>query len=258
MADQEKILERVRQLRKLADDAIERGSTHEADTAKGRADELIQRYRLTEAELDDRKEEIVHEHLDRTKTRKPWRDALAFDLAKHYGCTAYHTYGQLPDKTPFHDIRLVGRKADIGFVKAMYAWTRLEIMSLAERHARAEAQESFRCGAVEGLRETLEKARAAAEEAYAAEKGVTVYMNTVMVLARRDEEAENAFLTAWAAYSEKLGVEGKEVKGPPPVKITDVTAFYEGKAKGAQIELEKKKSLGNKANALEGPKEKKA
>lgn len=191
----ENILAKVRSLLKLAADAKNRGSLHEAHAAAMRADEMVQRYRLDTAAI----------HLPEGEQRAPdpigkgelysaprtatWRSSLATVLAKHYGCCVYverSTDGR-DYMRPVSRIVLIGYESDAALVRHMFAWIDLEIGRLAnlETHGRA-ARNAFCLGAVTGFAEALRQSKRKATTEHEHQHGPSA----AMVLRERAEEVQ--------------------------------------------------------------------
>lgn len=218
------ILGKVRKLRELAARST---SLAEATTAAAQADAIIQRYRLSEADVEaagnapteaiDSPEEPLWSGGARTDTVAMRLSAV---LANHYGCVSYRERTRVGGRTESVVLRLAGRASDVAIVRYMFAWLRSEIERLAQREA-GPARPSFRHGAVSGI-----------EAALAASMRATVAARTqsgagAMVLSSRAAEAQ-----AWlVAALPEMG------KARPVGGDLDVGAFARGVRAGREMPL---------------------
>lgn len=186
------ILDKVRKLRELAARST---SLAESATAAAQADAIIQRYRLSEADVEaagaapteaiDSPEEPLWSGGKRTDTVAMRLSAV---LAEHYGCVSYGQRTYVDGRTESVVLRLAGRASDVAIVRYMFAWLRAEIERLAQCEA-GPARPSFRHGAVSGIK-----------AAFTASMRATVAAQTqsgagAMVLSSRAAEAQ-AWLVA--------------------------------------------------------------
>lgn len=217
----ESVLKKVRDLRSLATSS----NQHEAEVAAALADELIQKHRLSEAELSGSAgpRECMGEAdtpLDSFGRRlTSWRGQLAINLAEHYGCFVYiHRSG-----AETH-IRIVGHPNDVEIVRHMYSWLVAEIARLALlSEADRRSQGAFRLGASIGISIALKRSLATAEKQHAATHG----SGAAIVLASRSAEAE-----AWAKTAHDIG--GRKVSSGA---VSDAAAFDRGGRAGAAIHV---------------------
>lgn len=218
------ILDKVRKLRELAARST---SLAESATAAAQADAIIQRYRLSEADVEaagnvpteaiDSPEEPLWSGYGRTDTVAMRLSAV---LAGHYGCVSYRERTRVGGRTESVTLRLAGRASDVAIVRYMFVWLRAEIERLAQREP-GSARPSFRHGAVSGI-----------EAALNASMRATVAAQTrsgagAMVLSSRAAEAQ-----AWlVAASPKMG------KARPVGGDLDARAFARGMRAGREMPL---------------------
>ena len=218
------ILQKVRKLRELATRTT---SVAEATAAAAQADAIIQRYRLSEADVEasgaqpaepiDSPEEPLWTGGGRTDTVAMRLSAV---LAEHYGCASYRVRTRVMGRTESVTLRLAGRASDVAIVRYMFAWLRAEIERLAQREP-GTARPSFRHGAVSGISFALDAATKA-----------TVRASTgsgagAMVLASRAAEAER-----WLATTEPDMGKSRPVGGN-----LDPDAFARGARAGREMSI---------------------
>lgn len=187
------VLRRVSALRNLAAKA---GTIHEAETAAAKADALIQKYRLSEADVESAgaaptEKPAAADPLHTSKTRTPmWLRLLAQDLAKHYGCFAWT---QMGGAYSAWTLRIVGRPSDVEVVRYMFAWISTEIARLSQaEHGKAD-QNAFRLGAIAGIRNALYRSTKETTDAHpipAAPESAEPTRSAAMVLLSRVDESK--------------------------------------------------------------------
>lgn len=241
------VIDKIKKLQALRDDAAGRGSVHEAEAAAARVDELLQRYRLDAASIpagsDDAPppEAIGEEHILQKESKAvTWRGCLAYGVAQHYGCSMFNRrrYERVSSgkvETRWY-IALVGRPSDVALVKHMLAWLVLEIGSLSQRYGRGGVRgplgvvrgasradlNAFRHGCVDGFLKALRESRERATAQHRREAGAQA-ANTA-ALALRDQKAE------LSRYLERLNLRASRVSVGG-----DGAAYGAGQAAGARI-----------------------
>lgn len=225
-------LEKVRKLLRLAKSS----NANEAALAAARAQELIDRHRLTQAVMDldapdgsasDRLQEFADEPLDRPVRLDRWRGSLAFVLARANGCVVYR-------RGPW--MFLIGRAADAAAVRYLYAWLSKETQRLVDVWGAGRGRVwrlNFRMGVVDAIAAALAARRAALActvRAEAAAEGGGALVQVGAALARMDarySEAEH-----WAAEHARLAA----ARRPSPMEA-DVNARRLGQRAGRTIDL---------------------
>jgi hypothetical protein len=191
------LLDRVAKLLRLATSS----NVHEAAQAMGRAQELIERHRLEDALRDLADDPIVDDRddpLDASRRLRDWKIALAAVLAGANAVSAY-VLDRGRGKAGSKCIILVGRRADLDAVRALYQWYVPRIEALTLRHAppgpsvARDWARGFRFGAVDALAEALQTVNAELQ----AEPGLV----PLGAAARREERARAVDL-----FTEKLGL----------------------------------------------------
>lgn len=160
VTETEKILEKVRNLLRLAGD---KGNENEAAAAAAAAQKLIERHRLDMAMLDEgaddrpSAEEVreCEDPLDRGKAIIAWKGKLAGGLCAANGCRNFWRSGCLI---------IVGAPSDVQTVRYLYAYFVREINRLAKQYAGNGKSwtHAWRVGCASIIAERLRKA---AEEA---------------------------------------------------------------------------------------------
>ena len=156
----EQVIRRVRSLYDLADNTTE----HEASTAIGAAERLMQKYRLTQVDLlqtytvaTETPSECEHP-IEFAGRIHRWKDLLILDLAKQYGCSIYY-HTKHPKVGPRRiEVRVVGLPSDVAMLRIQYDsikqqvnnLTRTNTKGLGVRHA-----DSYRKGLVDSIRRVL-------------------------------------------------------------------------------------------------------
>lgn len=185
------MLAKVAKLRALAARA---GTQAEAETAAAQANAIIERYRLSEVDLEavsDAPTETAvkaDEPLD-SDVRPAWLGVLANGLAKHYGCFVYREHETSTyDTSVGHTVNkpsafpVFGRASDIGILRYMYAWLKVEITRLSEFEKGRANRNAFRLGAVRGFLTALRDSTQQAVAQHNTHAG--------LVLISRSKEAE--------------------------------------------------------------------
>ena len=217
----EAILSKVRKLRDLAARST---SVAEAATAAAQADAILQRHRLSEADVEAsgaQPTEAIGEGEEPLWQGGRRSDTVAMRLSAvlsdHYGCVTYTRRDIRGGRTESISFRIVGRPSDVAIVRYMFAWLRAEIERLAQREA-GPVRPSFRHGAVSGIKIALTAAARATVKASG--NGAAA-----LVLASRSEEARR-----WlAAVDPDMG------KARTPGGNLDPDAFMRGARAGAQM-----------------------
>lgn len=223
------IVEKLRKLVTLRDRA---GTPAEATAAAGRLAALLEKHRMTEAQLEvdtgtageytaEFKAPIVG-----WREFKPWRMHLVRSLADHYGVV--HWERSLRDKKAPRGVRctsihLCGRSDDVRLVREMYTWLSSEARPPAGLGRRGA--DSWRLGFVAGIERQLIDVRAATAAAAAAGN------QCAMVLVGRQEAAMDEL-------KRQLGKPLEETRHRTP--DFDKRAFVAGHETGRAFALNKR------------------
>lgn len=170
---------------------------HEAALAAARAQEIMDRYKLTGAALDlegkpaednERAQVFQAPLFDGGSQVATWIARLAVHVARANQCQVFMRSGTL---------QLVGRPSDAETVRYLFAYLRNEVDRLAARDARGNGRtwaNNFRIGCVETIAEALQaqrKATVAAVQAEAATPSALVLVSQSLArLERHDRETE--------------------------------------------------------------------
>ena len=206
MTNQEATIKAVKLLR-LAQSANE----HEAALAMSRAQELIDRHKLTNLSLDmdteNPEEDILNFPQDPLESNyASWKGRLAMGLSRNNQCKVYTSSGK---------IIIIGRPSDATAVRYLYAWMIREIARIAEKTCAGCGRvfwNNFRTGMVETVVRRLDEQRKATfaavqREAVEPGSGTMELMQVNTAIAKMD-----ARLASVEAWSKKA----KVAKSHPP------------------------------------------
>jgi hypothetical protein len=220
----EEVIRKIAKLRALATSS----NLHEAEAAARAAATLAEKYRISEAEVEDasptptEQPTEADEPIDVVKRFVAWRCELALALSRRYGCALYWSLRGLraPDgrmlKT--RHLKIVGRRSDCEIVRYMFAWLAVELARIAKRDRETV---SWLRGAVDGIGQQLTAGTAEARRA------ATVTVTTLVKIDARAEESELALRT----------LKGKLGAGPRSRALIDGEAFARGQVHGRSIHL---------------------
>lgn len=167
---------------------------HEAALAASRAQEIIDRYKLNLAALDDTPSEQPAEEIRNYKDDPldeggNWKAFLAQAVANVNQCQVYCRAGA---------VHLIGRPSDVAMVRPFYAYLAAEIERLASRHCRGNSRtywNNFRLGAVETINQRLKASLAATVETVKAEAlaasnagALVIVQNSLALIEKRKQE----------------------------------------------------------------------
>lgn len=177
-----KYMIKVAALRALAAKA---GTRAEAEAALRQAAEIIQKYRLEEADISmgaDEDPALQEQPLAEFKGRWiVWQKSLAAGLARIFGCFAWWRSGFK------NTIPIVGRRADVEMVRYLFAWATAEIVRLSQKETGKAARNAFCRGAADGFVYALRQGQNKAE---ALHSETAPGSSAAMVLVRRSDQAE--------------------------------------------------------------------
>lgn len=162
------IIDKIRQLRALS----KNNNVFESAAAAAAADKLIEKYRISEADLQTESSEKPDEDssvLYETARTITWKYVLCHNLAVHYGCTVWNNWavGLSSDfrknNRKVSRYRLVGRKSDREIVSYMFAWLSMEIERLTKLNCKGQGHitsQSYAEGAVSGIKQQMDLSKA--------------------------------------------------------------------------------------------------
>lgn len=166
MTEQEKVLDKVRKLFRLAE---KNSNAEEAAAAMAKAQELLLRHKLDAAMLEEPAAEAVSDQHDPLEgllsAAKHWRGRLAVILGQHNAVRMVTRHGAL---------MAVGTASNVATVRYLYGYCTMEIERLMREWAArtgnrvgTTACNSFRQGAVDGVADSLNRMKAAVRQQYA-------------------------------------------------------------------------------------------
>lgn len=177
------VIARINKLRELAGN---NANEFEAANAAAAATALIDRFQLSEMDLQVRGEkpaepiEEIAEALYKTGRAMLWVDKLASILCEHNGCTYYWKHVTdamaIAEKNPnavrdsYKAATMVGRRGDTEIVRYMFHWLHTTIVDLMKTHAYGKGMrysQNYAIGVVVGIKRQLdlEHAKTVAEAA---------------------------------------------------------------------------------------------
>lgn len=185
MNDLDDVIERVRKLLSLA----QSNNANEAAAAAAAANKLMDKYRLSHADLECSGQEAAEpieedpDYIYATGKVTMWKWTLLNVLAQHYGCTIWNDTS-FDTGRQFSRFRSVGRKSDLTILRYMFAWLTMECSRITKNFAGSGriVINSYCDGFVSGIRQQLAKSR---EEVKAEASS-----NAIVLINARSEEAK--------------------------------------------------------------------
>lgn len=237
MSEHDKAMDQIRKLLRLANST----SAHEAAVATAKAQELMDRYKITTlaAALSTPTDEPIEDfgakgaYLDDHGSQRlpSWKGRVAMVLAKANQCQVYQTH--IGDG--LKNLSIIGRASDVETVRYLYAFVQKEIEQLVEQHGRGCGQtwrNNFRIGCVEAIADTLKKERAALANTMRAEARVVSANALVRIdrgLAKLEEREHD--VQCWVKQNLKLRA------GSGSASRHNESARQAGRKAGASIRL---------------------
>lgn len=245
------VLGRIRKLLQLSQN---NNSPEEAAQAAARAQELMFKYSIGEADLDierrDEPEKVVDEtaHCERGSRRDVWKGVLVNTLARAFGCKSY-TMKEWSEKS--HRLQVVGVKSAVQTVSYLFGYLVLEINRLADEaykahgagHSPRTYRNSFRMGAINTIAKRL-KEQTAAQQAVVKAKQAAEPQSTALALYKSAQERTEE---EYAVISKRLGL-----RAGKPVRYTqNLNAYQRGKLAGENLSLGGGKGIAGAKQRLE-------
>ena len=229
------VIEKVQKLLALSTSS----NANEAAAAAAAANKLMDKYRLSEDDLEVSSEgfDAIEEDPDyiyQTGKITPWKHILMHVLIRHYGCAHYND-NTFEKGRKFSRFRLVGRRSDITICKYMFSWLTLECQRLANIEVKGCGRvfiASYCEGFVHGVAEQLKKSRI--------EVQATATSAAIVKLDARSQEA-----TKRMNELHKLSY-----KKASSYRQTDRSAYSMGKERGQNIHLGSAMSSGSTTKML--------
>lgn len=151
--------------------ALSKGNNmNEAMVATAIANKLIDEHRLSEAELSTDFDPMIQddESLYVTGRVIPWKNSLACQLAKHYGCVIINVLNpRSKSKRKVSNYKLVGKKSDVEVTKYMFSWLLGKCQQLSNENAKGKGHiyvSSYCMGFVSGVMSQLSTSRLQAQD----------------------------------------------------------------------------------------------
>jgi hypothetical protein len=256
--DQEKIVDRIKKLLRLA----ESSNANEAANAAGQAQRLMEQHRIDQAmidvndeDADDEPDEPIsdeYEPLETSGRLAQWKISLATGIARVNGCRCYigSIYkGVKRGRYQYdHTLNLIGRPSDVTTVSYLFSYLVKEIERLVKLNGKGRGRtwnNSYRLGAVSAIntrmREGKDQARKEARAKLEGDSTALVKMD--QALARMD--ALELELEAW--IEENMNLRARQGSS----SRRDWGAFAQGQKDGRNIDLGgSDRKLGNGAKAI--------
>lgn len=238
MSNVNPIIDRVKKLLALA---ASPNNAAEAANAARIANQLIDQYRISEAELENNVDAVIEPFEDdlepvyMTGKVQPWKERLVQVISKHYGCAYWLSYSY-PEGRRITSYRLCGKRNDLAIVKYMYAWLLLECQRLSDREAKGQGRiyvASYCMGFVIGIKDQLALSRSEVQK--------TATSTAMVLIDSRFEEASNAL--------SDLHPELRMIKSKSASRYNG-TAFSQGQDRGKAIHLGTSLSSGGGTRML--------
>ncbi len=218
--------------------ALAKGSTSENESAQAfaRAQSLMEKHEILEAELGETVlEDIEEQDVESGQRLASWKKALAHTLARHTGCYSW-THGTWEGKT----IRVTGRKSDLDRFNLLFSECAIAINRLAKQHARGKGR-SFGAGFRYGVVAILAKEAAEERRKLREELKDDVNASALVVLDSRHDDARS---DAQSRYRLRSGRAPK----------VDGAGYYAGTkhGKGVYAQASRRKVGGSRPLRLNG------
>ena len=169
--DTSSILEKVRKLLSLSQQSA---SANEAAAAAGQANKIMDKYRLSMADVElsqaspEGIEDDMREALYETGRIIPWKSALVSVLCHHYGVAHWIDHARTQEKgRKYSEFRMAGRRSDMEMVRYMFTWLMAECLRLSDIEAKGKGHVyvfSYCEGFVAGVQSQLASSREEAKQ----------------------------------------------------------------------------------------------
>lgn len=219
------IIDKVRKLLALSTSS----NANEAAAAAAKANDLIDKYRLSQFDLEaeTKVEEPIEQddsYLYETGRITIWRHLLLNTLTKFYGVAHYNDVDFSAGRKVSR-MRMVGRKSDMEICRYIFAYLSLECERLSKSEAKGKGKvfvASYQEGFVEGVKEQLKISR---EEV---KKTATTSSSALIKLDERFEEAKKGMYDLIPYLRSAKSTSSRQLNGD---------AFGQGKERGKSIHL---------------------
>lgn len=156
----EKVIDQVNKLRALS----KSDNANEAASAAAAANRLIDKHRLSEADLSTDNPEAPTEDssfIYETGRITMWKHDLMLILATHYGCKVLN-FAYYPEGRKTSRFKLFGRVSDMAVVHYMFGWLVNECSRLSDSEMKGKghvAANSYCIGLIHGVQKQLKQSR---------------------------------------------------------------------------------------------------
>lgn len=245
----------VGRIRKLIELSKNNNSPEEAAQAAARAQELMFKYSIGEADLDvtrnDEPEEVVDQtaHTEDGKIRRDvWKGVLVNTLARAFGCKSYRFTDYA---TKSNRLQVVGVQSAVQTVSYLFGYLVLEINRLADEaykeHGRGQSprtyRNSFRMGAINTIGARLAE-QIQAQQVVVRAKQAEAPASTALALYKSAQERTEE---EYSVIRKRLGLRaGKRTR-----YTQHLNAYQRGRAAGEGLSLGGGKGLGTAKTQLE-------
>lgn len=219
-AEHDAVIRKVRQLLALSRSTNE----HEAQAAMLAADLLIQKHRLSEAQLAGATPGRIGSSVVTPRLIGVWRNALLSKLAKHYGCATIQDYDGA--------VKAWGLPDDLALLAVMYERLLEQVERLTVTHCTGKGRhyaDSYRKGCVMAIYRLLDQAKAQASQGGDS--------TAIVRLDQREDESQQA-------RDKEIG---QAIVSRPKKVNVHTEAFQRGQRDGAHIHMGE--SLGDAVRA---------
>lgn len=216
-------------------------NANEAALAAGKAQEIMDRYKLgklsADFEANGEKEEEIKDFgfdpLELSARVSTWKNRLILTVAKLNQCKAY-----LTGKDGKKGFAIVGRPSDVTTVRYFYQWLKSEVDRLTKRDCAGTSvtyRNNFRIGVVETVVERLKAQRQSTDQAVKEEAAQDVanplaVMRINNALAKREQQLES--VNEWCRSN--LNLHKVRISGGRH----DITAREAGKRAGHEVRIQ--------------------
>jgi hypothetical protein len=243
-------LEKVRKLLRLA----ESPNVHEAVLAAGRAQEIMERFKIESLSVESKDSQLPEEPIrdfdidPLDANYATWKSRLAVALARENQCKVYsgqHAYGK-------RNVSLIGRATDVSTVRYLYAYLIREINRLSDRDCAGCGRtyyNNFRLGAVQEISDRLQQQRKATREKMRVEASLNADNSRALIvldsaLAKLDKRRDDVELWTKTHLSLRCG-SGSRI-------TFNGSARDAGRRAGREINLNRGKGITAGAGACDG------
>lgn len=246
MKDISSVINKVKALLNLANNAAAQNS-NEAAAAAANAAYLMDKYRITQEQLDEKDKEKISIHNNKPfiswERQTYWKYKLALILLNHFGCTSFiwkQKSSATASRTTYrYDLIPVGTETDVALAKYLYSWIEFQIQTYCDVEAPSfkynKTERAAWCvGAVDGVKFQLDKERDTLKQEFA-----------------EDKESSSALIKVENRLSEAQKFLNENVK-LSSVKTVNSKSLYEKEMREKGFERGKEIDVHGKKNKILG------